>query len=268
MNKRIEYSIEYYFSETKYNKNGEIEMSPLDILFRFNESKKDLVGFNRGDLTFVGDEVFRSKLFKDIKLHDLAFYGEPPEIRYRESWATSIRAKIIQKLSIEENSWYISFVNYSPFSEIFNNNSQASPQLRKYFIKKNPKKMVTVNSRKPPILGKGFGKRLFFEVKNEEIYEVINLIWPESVERYSIQGFNFKSGQIEQLRYWDQEERNEQLFRQVVDKSRIMFFTYPEEHRDISFLTNKITKEAFLELIQLDQLRTEAEEILRKLGYK
>ena len=268
MNTRIDYCIEYYFSETKYTKNGEIEKSPLDILFRFNKSKIDPVGFNRGDLTFVGDEVFRSRLFEDIKLYEIGFFGEPEEIRHRESWATSIRAKIIEKLSIEKNSWYISFVNYSPFDEIFSNNNQVPLQLRKYFIKKDPKEIVTINSQKPPILGKGFGKRLFFEVKNEEICEVINLIWPESVERYSIQGFNFESGQIEQLRNWDQEERNEQLFRRVVDKSRIMFFTYPEEHRNFAFLTNKISKEEFLELIQLEQLRIEAEEILRKMGYK
>ena len=220
MNKRIDYSIEFYFSETKYDEIGEIVEHPLDVLFRFNKAKKDPVPLNNGDLTFVGDEVFRSRLFEDIKLYEIGFFGEPEEIRHRESWATSIRAKIIQKLSVEENSWYISFVNYSPFDEIFNNYSQAPLLLRKYFFQKNPKEMITINSRRPLILGKGFGKRLFFEVKNEEICEVINLIWPESVERYTIQGFNFKSNQIEQLRNWDQKERNEQLFRQVVDKSR------------------------------------------------
>ena len=62
-----------------------------------------------------------------------------------------------------------------------------------------------------------------------------------------------KMGSIDTLRRWDARNRDEALFREVLDSCHCMFYTTPAENRDLTFISNKLQYADFSLLI--DDLR-------------
>jgi hypothetical protein len=105
--------------------------------------------------------------------------------------------------------------------------------------------------------------RLFFEVPNLYVSAVILYFWSNAVPGYPIEGYNMEPGQIEAFRQWDGRPRDEQLFREVIDRTFVNFYTFPEENRYFVFVTNKLNIEELANLIGLEDIQERAKEMGR-----
>jgi hypothetical protein len=78
---------------------------------------------------------------------------------------------------------------------------------------------------------------------------------------YPIEGYNMEAGQIEVLRQWDIRPRDDQLFRDVINRTFVNFYTFPAEHRYFVFVTNKLNYVELASLIKLDELQERAKKM-------
>ena len=268
-NSRKYEEIEYYYFGVKYNENGNILWHPLETLYhKYQDKNKNIKSVNYNDVIFAGNELYLSQKLNDVSRFDVKFFGEPDSIFDREIWANPLRAEILKSLSGENKSWYLSFVGRFTDWYLDKEEREIQQEVLNYFSNMDKSRMVDVKAKKPFGLGGGDKKRLFFEVKNEEIFDFVRMIWNDAWESYSIQGYNFESGEIYRIREWGKRVKDEMLFREILDSTQVFFYTYPEENRHFSFFSNKYSENEFKEKIHLNELRKEADILLRDLGYK
>ena len=264
---RIYEDIEYHYDEVKFDKNGKILNHPLDYLYEYS-SDENRKARNLHDLVFSGDGLDQSKILNDVKMFELGIYGEPENIHYREEWADPIRADILKSLSSVERSWYLSFTGYSPYNLEYRDKVNVSQEVLDFFAKKEKNQAVFIKSNKHYLPGNKPKQRLFIEVPHEEIEYAVKMIWPLAWNPETIQGYNFPSNRISLLKDWESSEKDENLFRRLLDETEIFFFSYPAEHCHFIFISNKYSSSEFTEKIQLKNLREKAKEILIKEGLK
>ena len=262
MLQKEKYEVELTEIEWKYGKDGSVEYSPLQDL----ASLSPIYGpISHGCLTFAGHDLYLSKLLENVRAFELTFHGEMPNERYREAWADPIRADVLKYLSGENQSWYISFVG-DITERLLNNDGRKVPEkIYKYFSGMDPKRVVTVKSEKPSGYGCGFEKRIFFEIPNEEIEWAVKNIWPQAMEIYPIEGYNLPLGRMDLIKKWDQEQRDDRLFQEVMKNSLITFFTSPAEHTYFEFLTVNFDFNELAQKINLEELQRKANEIEEKI---
>ncbi len=262
MNQNKEENVIFYPDEVELLKDGKIKHHPLEYLYRFFDDKSRTPA-NLNELAFAGDNLYRSIILNDIHLYNLKFLGEAEEIRDREAWADPLRAKVLRRLSCENCSWYLGFVGHYTI-QLFEQDGRSVPlELVEYFSKKDAAQITDVSTREPFGYGKGLITKLFFEIPNHEIDWVVRNIWTNALQAYSIEGYNFTSGCIDLLRDWGDRPKDEMLFREVVDKSQALFYTHPEEHRHFAFITNKYNPVEFQQILNLEDLRKQANMLLK-----
>ncbi len=267
------------------DENGILKNHPLRFLYYFYDDGREPTNVN--ELTFTGDNLYRSQILNDVQLFDLIFHGEPPEEVYKEEWANPLRAEVLKRLSGNGRSWYISFVNHfmdifienmgKPLSQKLNDylteeglkfpdywEDRKAQEFIDYYLQKDPGQIAVLDSGVPFGYGKGLMKRLFIEVPNEEIEQVAGMVWPGAWETYTIQGYNFPSGRIDMLKQWERKVWDDYLFREILDETQVFFNTWPAEHRHFQFFTNKYTFDEFQHAIQLDDLKSKARRILEE----
>jgi hypothetical protein len=77
-----------------------------------------------------------------------------------------------------------------------------------------------------------------------------------------MEGYNMAPGQMDILKQWNARPKDDQLFREVCDKTFINFYTSPAEHCNFVFVTNKLSYSELADLIKLDELQASAKRIL------
>jgi hypothetical protein len=258
MNEPNNKNIELFEDEFQQNENGKVIHHPLDSLYYHykNQGKKPA---NLNHLTFAGDNLTETNIYNDVKVFDLWFSGEL-ELD-REEWADPLRAEILKRLTGDGRSWYISFVGDVTERFFLHDEREVHEELLAYIAKKGSEDLILLDSKVPYGYGNGTKKRIFFEVLNQDLEWIVKTVWSEAYPGYSIEGYNFSSGRIDLLKQWNERSRDAHLFREVIDNSYMMFYTYPEEHRHFTFLTNKLSYFNFEQKINLEELKRRAKDL-------
>jgi hypothetical protein len=238
----INHKIELWEDEIIRDENENIIHHPVNSRYGYiREGQHHSYGY----LTFAGHNLDKSLRIDDIHFYYLKFFDGSSILDDRESWADPLRLEVIKSLTNNERAWYLSIIDELPID--------VSKQTE--FTKSKPLEYVTVQSEKHFGYGYGFLPRLFVEVPNEILPIVVNTYWSNAVPGWPIEGYNMQNNQIDLLREWNQRPRDDHLFREVIDKTFISFYTYPEENRHFVFVTNKLDFEDFKKIIKIDELK-------------
>jgi hypothetical protein len=246
-----DYEVDLWEDKIKYDETGRVVHHPLNSTYLIKENK-DWVSY--GHLTFGGHDLDKSPILDDVKVFYLEFKGEPEEVHDREEWADSLRAEALKRLTGINRCWYMSMID-----GFFEGIGEAIKKLVQTQLKQ-----IEVRSEKPFGYGHGFIPRLLFEVPNRYLSEVVRYFWSEAVPGYPIEGYNMEARRIEVFRQWDARQRDDRLFREVIDQTFISFYTIPAEHCDFVFVTNKLTYAELANLIGLEELQERAKEMGRE----
>lgn len=239
----------------------EVELKELKILRSESElnKKRPFNEINESFLSFVGNNMGDSPLLQDFKAFHLGFYGGDGS--YGDTWADPLRANILEKLTSESEQWYLSFhsyyteINLLPFEEI----------LQHRFIKENNLNFIVIHSEKVWGSGMGIRSRLFFEVPNNIILEMVLTFWSDSITTSPIEGYLMSPGRLDLLTDWDNQRRDDQLFRDILDQISLAFFTFATENTHMAFITSKYSKDDLERRIELESLQQRAKEIGRQI---
>jgi hypothetical protein len=245
-----EYRVDLWEDEIEYDEKGKVVHHPLNSRY-FVTLGQDTVSY--GYLTFAGHNLDKSSVLSDIKVFYLEFKGDE-DTYYREEWANPLRIQVLLRLTGNNRCWYMSIVDRW-FKGV---NKEISMILGKQ------SNSIEVKSENPYPLGHGFYSREFFEIPNHFLSEVVNYFWLEAVPGIPIEGYNMGAGKIEVLKQWDARPRDDHLFRDVIDRTFINFYTFPAENRYFVFVTNKLSYAELAHLIGLEELQEQAREISRE----
>ena len=94
------------------------------------------------------------------------------------------------------------------------------------------------------------------------ITQVVLRYWSNEWTFYQVQGYLLPPESVKLLQEWDTKPRDDNLFREVIDKVIVAFHSYPNEHRHLVLLTNKWSYDEITAMIQLDDIKNQA----RKIG--
>jgi hypothetical protein len=246
-----EYEVDLWEDEIERDETGRVVHHPLNSRY-YVIDREDTASY--GLLTFGGHDLDKSPILEDVKVFYLEFKGGPEEIDDREGWADPLRVEVLKRLTDTNRCWYLSMID-GAFEVIGDTIKKLTGTLLK---------QVEVRSEIPFGYGHGFIPRLFFEVPNRYLSEVVRYFWSEALPVDPIEGYNIAVGKIEVLAQWDARPRNDQLFRDVIDQTFINFYTFPAEHCDFVFVTNKLTCAELANLIGLEELQERAKEMSRE----
>ncbi len=240
-----EYRVELWEDDIERDGTGRIIHHPLNSRY-YIVLGKDTVSY--GHLTFGGHDLDKSPILDDVKVFYLEFKGISDETYEKEEWADPLRAEVLIRLTGNHRCWYMSMIN-GAFERIGN-------ALTKVLGTKL--NQIVVKSEISYGYGTGFQPREFFEVPNHYLPDVVPYFWAEAVPADPIEGYNMESGQIDVLKQWDARPRDDQLFREVIDRTFINFYTFPAENRFFVFVTNKLNYAELAERIGLKDLQERA----------
>jgi len=246
-----EYVVDFWEDEIVRDEAGNIVHHPLNSRY-FVHLGKDTVSY--GYLTFAGHDLDKSPILDVIKVFYLEFKGVSDETYEKEEWADPLRAEVLNRLTGNNRCWYMSMIDGA-----FEGIGDALKRILGTRLNE-----IEVKSELPYGMGHGFHSREFFEIPNHYLSEVVNYFWLESVPGIPIEGYNMEMGQIELLRRWDARPRDDKLFRELVDRTFVNFYTFPAENRTFVFVTNKLNYAQLAELIGLAELKQRAKEIGRE----
>lgn len=152
----------------------------------------------------------------------------------------------------------MSVVGDLPDSSIEPGYISIDTDITNHFVKDNLLDFVIVESEE---LYREKGARTYVEVPVESIDAVYSRYWSNAWPGYTIQGYQLPARRIDILKDWNLQERDQHLFRRVIDETRILFYTFPAENRHFVFLTNKFDYDQLDRMINLDNLKGMAKEI-------
>lgn len=251
-------NVEFYEDVIQLGGGGEVLHLPLARLY-YHYKDPGREPANHNYLTFAGDHLASPDTIGKVNVFCLEFSGEPePD---REAWADPLRAETLKQLTGEGRSWYFGFISDETERLLLQDDRRVSEELFEYLTNKGPEKLIILDSPKPYGYGIGVKKKVFFEVSNQEIEWIVDQVWDNAYSGYSIEGYNFASEEIGCLRKWNEIPRDARLFEDVIKKTTMMFYTYPAEHRDFIFLTNKLGFSDFEQKINLEDLKKKAEDM-------
>lgn len=93
-------------------------------------------------------------------------------------------------------------------------------------------------------------RRPIAEVPPDQVRAFVNSSWANAYPAYPIEGYCMKEGSIDTLLRWDARNRDEALFREVLDSCHCMFYTTPAENRNLTIISNKLEYADFSRLIE------------------
>jgi hypothetical protein len=245
------YEVDFWEDEIERDETGRVVHHPLNSRY-YVKYREDTASY--GHLTFGGHDLDKSPILDDVKVFYLEFKGEPEKVHDREEWADPLRVEVLKRLTGTNRCWYMSMKD-GAFEGI-------GDMIKK--LTGTSLKQIEVRSEIPFAYGHGFTPRHFFGVPNRYLSEVVRYFWSEAVPAYPIEGYNMEVGKIEVLAQWDARPRDDQLFRDVIDQAFISFYTFPAEHCDFVFVTNKLTCAELANLIGLDELQERVKEMSRE----
>lgn len=242
------YEVNLWEDEIQRDETGKFVHHPLNSRYfvRFGE---DTVSY--GHLTFAGHDLDKSHILDDVKVFYLEFRSDQEGTDDREGWADPLRVELLHRLSDNKSCWYLSIID-----RWFKGVDEKVEKILNTRLNK-----IEVKSEKPFGTTYGFRPRDIYEIPNNFLPEAVNLFWSEGVPGYPIEGYNMEAGQIDILRQWDARPRDDHLFRDVIDRTFINFYTFPAENRWIVFVTNKFNYAELAELIDLEKLKVQAREL-------
>lgn len=215
-----------------------------------------------GYLSFAGHDLADSSILDDVRVFHLLFYGEPDEEANREAWADPIRAEILQRLCNKNQTWYIGALLYDSGIQVGSPKHNAADEA---FINdadaKTSKNIAIIRSEKP--FGQGYGciDKPLFEVADNSIAQAVKKCWPNAIQGIPIEGYLYESKSIHLIKEWDSKPRDDKLFRSVIDKITLAFYTFPAEHCHFAFVTNKFSLGEFRAAINIEELQSKAQRI-------
>lgn len=241
--------IRLYEQKVERDADGEIIRHPL---------KSYYTGANRHGLVFEGKNLAASENLQDIRCFYLEFHGDP--VSDREEWATPLRAQVLERLQYKNWQWYLSFMGKIPEQQgadiyIY----MAEDFLKKFVIPKDLGFTLVRQEERQ----EGMYQRLFVEVPKHLLHPIVTRYWPYMWEFFPAQGLLLPPDSIQLLRWWNVTRSDEHLFREVMDNTFISFCSFVTRY--FMFLTNKLTLDELAELIQLDDLKRQAQEIWDKM---
>jgi hypothetical protein len=252
MDTQYDFEVKLWEDEIERDEAGKITHHPLNSRY-FVTLGEDIPSY--GHLTFCGHDMDKSPLFDDVRVFYLQFFGRPDE-HDREAWADPLRVEVLQRLTGNNRCWYLSLRDLSIKGAGF-----GEDVTKILGMKLN---QIEVESEKPFGYGYGFKSRQFFEVPNHQLNKAILYFWPEAIPADPIEGYNMESGQMETIREWNLRPRDDRLFREVIDRTFVNFYSFPAEHRHFVFVTNKLDYDNLARLIGLEELQERAIEIGRE----
>lgn len=235
---------------------GRLVHHPLNGPYQFRGGRD---GPSYGYLTFGGEKLAESPLLSDIKVFRLEFLGEDEASLDREAWADPLRIKVLQRLSDDTRSWYLSCTGTVLDGSKWEAHLPIIQDVQEEVFRGRRPNHAVVSSRKLWHYGEGFYSRLFIEVPNIYLTDMVSRCWPRAIPGWPIEGYNLERHSVHLLREWNERlNKDDQLFRAVVDKSFVLFYTYPAEHRHFAFITNKLDLEEFRRRLDFESLTIEA----------
>jgi hypothetical protein len=247
------YKVELWEDEIEWDEYGQIIHHPLNSRY-FVTTGKGSVSY--GHLTFAGHDLDKSEILENIKIYYLEFKGKSVEDYDREEWANILRVEVLNRLSSVNRCWYMSMDDID--------DKDIGDATERIIGKRLPE--IVVRSEKPFGYGYGFITRKFLEIPNQHLSEIVKYFWSKASPGIPIEGYNMEIGQLERLKQWDARPRDDQLFKEVCDKTFIDFYTFPAEHRYFVFVTNKLNYAELANLIDLADLQAGAKKIGEKIS--
>lgn len=221
---------------------------PLDGPY-YSGYGEDLLTFSPGHLSLFPE------LFHDVIMYGLTYYADRNfENDPRDLWANPLRVDTLSRLCQPNKSWYFTAKGWVPTKGETEDFVSLETYLLKNLIKDHHLEYVYLPSG-----------AFFFEVPYVRIPEVVNSIWVYANEGTSIQGYLLLSHHMQMLEEWGRKTPSPVLFREVIDACDIVFHTFPAEHNNFYFYTNKWQYKKLEQRLNIAFLQQSAAEILSKI---
>jgi hypothetical protein len=245
------FAVEFYEDKLTRTEDGQIKHHPLNGLRTGRGTERP----SYGHLTFCGHNMDKSPLFDDVRVYQLWFHDDEQDDHFEE-WAHPLRIKLLENLCERLSlTWYIG-IRGAVYEENEKSLLEAIPET---YINE-PLSFTIVRSEGS---SDGFSPKLFFNLPKYLIPSFVNQYWLSAFPGVPIEGYLMESNRITQLMHWDSQPRDDLLFRDVMDKVLLAFYTIPSEQRSFAFVTSKREPEQLARLINLEGLQTQAAELER-----
>lgn len=225
------------------NTRGRLDVDHPDFP-RLTPAGEDSNGF----LAFLGPGLRRGSRFGHPYVAGMSFWAGEADDRDDdyELWANDIRSKILVGLPADPGlSWYIG-INGDRIDEhhLWSIGEGALLGTARALG------LSTCTVGAWWSLGHHPYRRPFAEVPLELVRAFVDSSWGNAYPAYPIEGYCMPSQSIDTLLSWDARDRDEALFREVLDSCQCMFYTTPAENRDFTFISNKMQYADFSRLIE------------------
>jgi len=206
---------------------------------------------SNGFLSFLGSGLRRGSRFGNPCVAGIEFWAGETDDRADdyELWANDIRSKILVGLSADPGlSWYISV-----YGDRFGEHGLWPDAHGVLAGTADVLGLGVCNVGAWVPMGQTTYRKPFAEVPRGQLQAFVDSCWKDAYAGYPIEGYCMQSQSIDTLQRWDARERDEALFKDVLDSCQCMFYTTPAENRDFTFISNKLQYADFSRLI--DDLR-------------
>jgi hypothetical protein len=239
--------IRFWEQKIEHDSDGKILRHPL---------KSHYTATDRHGMAFEGHNLAASENLQDIRCFYLEFHGDP--VSEHEEWATPLRAQVLERLQYKDWHWYLSFIGKIPEQQGADTYIYLAEDFLKKFVIPEDLGFTLVRQEERQ---KVLYQRLFVETPKHLLKPIITRYWPYMWDYFPAQGFLLPPDSFHLLHRWNVMRPDEHLFREVMDNTFVAFCSFPTTHRYFVFLTNKLTCDELAELLQLDDLKRQAQEI-------
>lgn len=240
--------------EIERGPDGQIVHDPLHSWYTADSEDKT----SHGHLSFCGHGLAQSPSFSDVRVFYLEFRGPPAPAIEPAEWADPLRLEALERLLPGNRAWYLGFIDCG-----FETPGLVASTLLTWWeaergLRRREVPFAIVRSEKPAIYGPGSMPRAFLECTAETLPHVFARYWPGHVLGYPIEGYCMAPSSIQLLHEWDARPRDASLFREVMERSFVAFYTFPAENRDLVLVTSKLGLVEVRQLLDLDRLQEKA----------
>ena len=225
------------------NTRGRLDVDHPDFP-RLTPAGEDSNGF----LAFIGPGLRRGSRFGHPYVAGMSFWAGETDDRADdyELWANDIRSKILVGLSADPGlSWYISV-----YGDRFGEHG-LWPDAHGVLAGTADVLGLSVCSVGAWMrMGQTTYRRPFAEVPRAQLQAFVDSCWKDAYAGYPIEGYCMPQRSIDTLQRWDARERDEALFKEVLDSCHCMFYTTPAENRDLTFVSSRLQYADFSRLIE------------------
>ncbi len=239
----------------QFHKDGSIAHHPLDG--PYNKGK------GAGLLAFQPRRISNYVLFNDVRVFNVIIDGSNAIADDdRDSWADPIRSEILIRLQNNNWRWCISAACDAPSLLNYDKaTSQNEYWLEQYIINNNvPHAIIQSDTIYGTVMN-----RLFFEVGRQETDKLIINCFRCAHPGHTIQGYLLPPKGIDLLKGWGLLPHDESTFRSVIETCSIIFYTFPAEHNNFAFVTNKHDYANLEQMLRMRSLEERAKQIIEKM---